>query len=318
MALLFFFFSIALTMDIYNLVVRVIGFATGKDLTSIMIAPLPSFYIALFLAFLLRIYGYLEAKALKVKKLTVHTSKLPEGIDKLTIAHISDLHLGIMVNDEVLDKVIREINTLKPDLIVSTGDLLDEGVTHIDHFADKLKLVQARFGKFAVIGNHEFFGGLKHSLKFIKDAGFTVLRGEGITVQNTINIAGIDDPLGSNRNNSNTAKHEKEILSQLPSDKFTLFLKHRPNIDKNALGLFDLQLSGHTHGGQSFPMNLAIIPFFHYKAGYKSLSHGSAIYVSHGAGTVCMPVRFLAPPEITIIEVSSNNAHTIKMEKYRM
>lgn len=305
MALLFFFFSLSLSIDVYNLAIRLVGFILQKDLTSLMPSPLPSFYVPLVLSVLFSIYGYLEAKVLKVKRLSINTAKLPEGTDKLTIVQISDLHLGIMVKDEILDKVIKEIKKAKPDLIVSTGDLLDEEVNHIDYLSEKLKKVYAGLGKFAVTGNHEFFGGIKHSIKFLEDSGFTVLRGRGITVKGLINIAGFDDPICRKEHNTGNIPSESKILSSLPSDIFTLLLKHRPDTDKNSLGLFDLQLSGHTHGGQSFPMNFAIIPFFRHKTGYKNLSKGSSVYVSQGAGTVCMPIRFLAPPEIVIIDVIS-------------
>lgn len=305
MALLFFFFSISLSIDIYNLAIRLAGFILQKDLASLMPSLLTSFYVPLLLSVLFSIYGYWEAKVLKVKRLSINTTKLPEGTDKLTIAQISDLHLGIMVKDEILDKVIKEIKKAKPDLIVSTGDLLDEEVNHIDYLSEKLKKVYAGLGKFAVTGNHEFYGGIKNSIKFLEDSGFTVLRGRGITVKGLINIAGSDDPICRKEHNPGNIPSESKILSSLPSDIFTLLLKHRPDTDKNSLGLFDLQLSGHTHGGQSFPINLAILPFFRHKTGYKNLAKGSSVYVSQGTGTVCMPIRFLAPPEIVIIDVIS-------------
>ncbi len=235
------------------------------------------------------------------------TSKLPEGINKLTIVQISDIHLGIIVREEMLDKVIKEIKNAKPDIIVSTGDLLDGEINHVDYLAEHLKRVPARLGKFAVTGNHEFFGGIKHALKFIEDAGFTILRGRGLTVQGVINIAGVDDSPGKNVRHDEKTKFEseREILSKLPSNIFTLLLKHKPNVNKDALGLFDLQLSGHTHGGQIFPVHLAIGLFFPHYNGYRELSKGAALYVSRGAGTTGSPVRLLSPPELTVIEVVS-------------
>ncbi len=305
MALIFFFSPTALLFDFYNLLIRLSGTLLQQDLSRTIFSPLSAFLIPLFISTAITTYGYFEAKNLQVERLTLKTSKLPEGIDKLTIAHISDLHLGLIVRENILDTVIREIETAKPDLIVSTGDLLDGEINHIDYLAERLKRVQARLGKFAAIGNHEFFIGLKHSLEFMENAGFTVLRGDGVTVQGLINIAGVDDPVGkSMKPHKNTVfESEREILSKLPPDLFTLLLKHRPDIDKDAPGLFDLQLSGHTHKGQMFPFNFVTKFFFHAHAGYTTLSNGSAIYVSRGAGTTCSPVRFLSPPEITIIEL---------------
>lgn len=314
MALILFFFPTAILFDLYNLIIRLSGFLLQKDLSRIMSSPLPAFLIPLLLSIAITTYAYFEANNLHIERLTVKTKKLSKEIgsgtscnDKLTIAHISDLHLGFFVREKILDKVIKEIENAKPDLIVSTGDLLDGEVNHIDYLADRLKKVNVRLGKFAVTGNHEFYAGLKHSLKFTGDAGFTILRGQGVTVQDIINIAGVDDPTGKTMKSHKNAvvESERAVLSKLPSDKFTLLLKHRPYIDKDSLGLYDLQLSGHTHKGQIFPINLIIKLFFYPHAGYTNLTKGSAIYVSRGAGTACSPIRFLAPPEITIIEVVS-------------
>ena len=96
---------------------------------------------------------------------------------------------------------------------------------------------------------------------------------------------------------------EKDLLSGLPKDKFTLFLKHRPDVEKSAVGLFDLQLSGHAHKGQIFPWTLLVRLVFPQIAGLYDLSSGSSLYVSRGSGTWGPPIRFLAPPEVTIIDI---------------
>ena len=306
-ALIIFFSSSGILFDLYNLSARMSWFIFQKDLSGIMMSPMSTFLIPAFISIAFTAYGYFEAKRLRVERLVVKTSKLPDGVNKLTIAQISDLHLGIIVKDKMLDKVIKELEKIKPDLIVSTGDLLDGEINHIDYLADRLKMVNARLGKFAVIGNHEYFGGIKHALKFTEDAGFTLLRYNGVTVQGLINIVGVDAlALKSvKRYKDVVVESEKEILSKLPPDKFTLVLKHRSHIDKDSIGLFDLQLSGHTHSGQIFPVNLVTRHIFHYHNGYISLPKGSALYVSRGAGTSGPPVRFLVPPELTIIEVVS-------------
>ncbi|HDK80956.1 MAG TPA: metallophosphoesterase, partial [Nitrospirae bacterium] len=198
MALLLFFFSCGLIFDLYNLVLLALGYTLQKNLDSLFIPGPHAFYIPLLLAIPLSIYSYYEATDLRTGKLILKTSKLPEEIRKLTVAHISDLHLGIMVKDEMLDKIAEEIQRAKPDIIVSTGDMLEEEADHVTHLSGKLKNLDARLGKFAVTGNHDFFTDVSHSVKFMKDSGFKPLRGEGITVQNMINIAGIDDPLVKN------------------------------------------------------------------------------------------------------------------------
>ncbi len=310
MSLLLIFCLTAISIDIYNYAAGVSGSLFQKDLSGIIFSPVLSFFIPVIFSVVLNIYGYFEAGGLHIERLTVETSKLPEGVDKLTIAHISDLHLGIILREKKLDKVLEGIESAEPDLIVSTGDLLDDDLANIGHLSDMLKRVNARLGKFAVTGNHEFYAGIKQADKFLQDSGFTVLRGEGTTVQNLINIAGVDDPTVKyvKQPGSNSSHPEREILSKLPQNGFTLLLKHRPSIDDNSLGLFDLQLSGHVHKGQFLPIRFITKLIYHTDSGFSRLPGGSAIYVSPGAGTAGPPVRLFARPEIAIIEVVAAKA----------
>jgi predicted MPP superfamily phosphohydrolase len=128
-----------------------------------------------------------------------------------------------------------------------------------------------------------------------------MLRGEGFVVRDMVNIAGADDQAGSYFQSRNVP--EKVFLSGLPRHLFTVLLKHRPIIDKDALGLFDLQLSGHTHKGQIYPFRYLTKLAFPLYTGYHELSNNTHLYVSRGSGTWGPPIRFLAPPEVTIIEL---------------
>jgi predicted MPP superfamily phosphohydrolase len=145
-------------------------------------------------------------------------------------------------------------------------------------------------------------------MQFLKDAGFTVLRGEGVTVDNIINIAGMDFTGGEAHRHSKELQQrpEDEVLSDLNRNLFTVLLKHRSDVNEKSLGLFDLQLSGHTHKGQIFPMNLATTFLFQHHSGFTELKNGTAIYVSRGTGTAGPPIRFLSAPEVTIIDIVSD------------
>jgi predicted MPP superfamily phosphohydrolase len=305
MGFLILFFSSLIFLDLYNLCIKLSGFIFLRDMSTFMLSPFYSFFIPVFISSGLTIYGYFGAKDLRVRRLTVRTPKLPEDIKRVRIAHISDVHLGVIVRDKILDKLIKKVNSENPDMIVSTGDLIDGGLKQIRYLIDKLRSMNARLGKFTVIGNHEFYSGIKSSQEFLEDSGFTVLRGCGVTVKGLINIAGVDDSEGGvyKESKNSVLKSEREVLSELPLDRFTLLLKHKPEVDTDSLGLFDLQLSGHTHRGQIFPINLAVRFFFYPHSSYKELSRGSAISVSGGVGTAGPPVRLFSPPEITIIEI---------------
>jgi predicted MPP superfamily phosphohydrolase len=310
MGLLFLFTCASLIIDIYHFLIYLSSLILRKDLMAFVPSPVISFFIPLTLSILIAIYGFFEAQNIRTERITIRTSKIPESVGRLRIVQISDVHLGLIVRKERLEKILKEVKAAKPDLFVSTGDLVDGQINGLPGLAELLREINPRYGKFAITGNHEFYAGLKQAMDFTEKAGFTFLRGEGLTIAGLINIAGVDDPAGKNYGLFRDIP-EKELLSGLPTEKFTLFLKHRPLLDRNAIGLFDLQLSGHTHKGQIFPLGLITRLFYPADSGYLDLPNNSHLYVSRGSGTWGPPIRFLSPPEVTVIEiipVTPNNA----------
>ncbi len=306
-ALLILFFTAAMSCDLYNLSLIYIYSIFNENYRSLIISPYNILMASSILSVLFTLYGYFDAKRIRVERLTINTSKMPEGIMRLRIFQISDLHLGLILGEDTLNKVIMEIEAAEPDLIVSTGDLINAELDHIGYLSGHLNKLKPRFGKYAVTGNHESYAGINNAVEFIEASGFRLLRDEAITVDDAIGIAGMDDAavkeMASEREGHEVS--EEKILSELPDDRFRLFLKHRPTIQKGSLGLFDLQLSGHTHKGQIFPVHFAIMIFYPRYAGYYKLAKGSALYTSRGAGTAGPPVRFLSQPEITVIDLVS-------------
>jgi predicted MPP superfamily phosphohydrolase len=308
MGILFLFFSASLCLDIYHLIIHTAGHTAGlvfhKDLSTLIPSTTLSFYMPLILSLAIAIYGYFEALNIRTERVVIKTHKIPEEIGRLRIVHISDVHVGLIVGEKRLMRILAEIKNASPDILVSTGDLVDGQIDNITKLADLFKEIQPAFGKFAVTGNHEFYAGMDQALNFTKKAGFRVLRGEGIATGGIINIAGVDDPDGK-RYNLYIDMPEKELLSSLPADKFTILLKHRPEVDNDAQVFFDLQLSGHTHKGQIFPFS--IITELYYRntthAGKLRLVNDSYLYVSRGTGTWGPPMRFLSPPEVTVIDL---------------
>ncbi|GBE40707.1 putative metallophosphoesterase [bacterium BMS3Bbin09] len=294
------FFPASVIIDIYNLAMPLIDDGYGL----IMVSSKISFIVSMLLAFLINVYGFYEARNLCIERLVIKTPKLPYGVERIRIAQISDLHLGIILGDGMVKNVIQKIANEAPDIIVSTGDLIDGTIRHIEHLPERLKELYAPLGKFAIMGNHEIYGDKSLTIKFIKDSGFRLLRNESVTAGDVINIAGMDFTGGEVAAHENAGhKLEHEVLAGLQEGLFTLMLKHKSDVNDESLGLFDLQLSGHTHGGQIFPMNLATMFIFSYHSGFVKLAKGSAIYTSRGTGTAGPPIRFLSRPEITIIDI---------------
>jgi hypothetical protein len=302
MGLLLLFAPVSFIIDLYRFTVYLLNRRLRRGLVSFVPSAKISFFIPLALSALIASYGYFEAKDIHTEGLIIKTPKIPEEVGKLKIVQVSDIHLGLIVREEKLKRIIKEVKAVNPDMLVSTGDLVDGQSDSLSGLAELLKEIHPKYGKFAITGNHEFIAGLSQSLDFTEKAGFTVLRGESLTVSGFINVVGVDDPTGKRYGLFRDVK-EKELLSGLSRDKFTLLLKHRPLVDENALGLFDLQLSGHTHKGQIFPYSLLTKIYYPAHAGCLNLINNSYLYVNRGAGTWGPPIRFLSPPEVTVIEL---------------
>ncbi len=289
-----------LLLDLYSLFVRAMHYVFG-------INPLPkptkrsSIAIALFLALSLSAYSHYETLEPEIYHFRIKTNKVSQG--KIRIMHISDVHLGpVMGMDKV--KLIREAyEKYKPDILVSTGDLVDGNMSRKDGLAQALREMSPPLGKFAVLGNHEYYRGLQQAIEFTTSASFVLLRGEWVDLGPLL-VVGVDDDDCRFFDACLGPLSEYEILKDLPKEKFVLVLKHKPKVDKRSVGLFDLMLAGHTHGGVYYPVGRFIIPkLFDANAGWVDLGKGSALFVSKGVGTGGPPMRFFAPPDMAIIDI---------------
>lgn len=258
------------------------------------------FWVTIGLSLAIIFYGRFEASNIQTKHITIQTKKLSGKNEKIKIVQISDVHFSALTGAETAKKIARLIEKEKPDILVCTGDLLDPGIEDEKEIIRTLNSIQAPQGKFAVTGNHEFFAGIPKSTQFINDSGFKLLRDDSVTLEK-LNIVGVDDP----SRHFGQRKSEKKAFKNIDPEKFTILLKHQPKVDQDTLQYFDLQLSGHSHGGQIFPFSLLAKIEIDYLAGLYELSWDKQIYVNRGAGTWGPPIRFLAPPEITVIEVVS-------------
>jgi predicted MPP superfamily phosphohydrolase len=302
MGLLFLFICASLFLDGISLIAYLARMVTDKPLSILSLSNKSAFYTALVATALAGVYGSYEAWQIRTEHVTVPTAKLTDSEGPIRVVQISDVHLGLIVRQARLERILQKVKEASPDVFISTGDLVDGQGDHLTRVVEMFREINPRLGKFAVTGNHEFYAGIGLSLDLTKQAGFTVLRGEGMNVSGVFNVAGVDDPAGRDFDVVKEGP-EKTILSGLRKDKFTLLLKHRPVVDENALGLFDLQLSGHAHKGQIFPFTIFVKLFFPMISGLYDLPSGSLLYVSRGSGTWGPPIRFLSPPEVTVIDI---------------
>lgn len=247
----------------------------------------------LLLTLLLGGYALYEASVIRVETVTIRSAALPPEFNSLRIVQLSDLHLGLIHRQGTLRTVVAKIRHLQPDLIVATGDMVDARLDHIEELVPLTASLTPPLGKYAVIGNHEVYVGMKDSLDFLQQGGFTVLRNQRTVIRPGLSIVGVDDPA------TGKAQAEEGLL---PAEKegFTLLLKHRPLVNSSTLGRFDLQLSGHAHRGQIFPFNLLTRLHYPQQDGLYPLASGAWLYASRGTGTWGPPMRLFSPPEITL------------------
>jgi len=258
------------------------------------------FSLAVFLSFIFVVYGFFDAQRIRVKRLEVYTDKLLPNNGKIRIVQISDVHIGLIIRDKHLKVILDRVKNEKPDILVSTGDLLDGELNNVMPETKQLAEIKPMYGKYAVPGNHEYYAGIQKALEFTKNAGFEILRDENRPVAE-INIIGLDDITGRKLGLIQNNTHLSELLPTTQNKAFVILLKHQPDIHENIN--FNLQLSGHTHNGQIFPFMLLTRLFFPKNYGYYKLGENKSVYVSSGAGTWGPPVRFFAPPEITVIDL---------------
>ncbi|MFH1077064.1 MAG: metallophosphoesterase [Pseudomonadota bacterium] len=260
------------------------------------------FLIILFFTVTIAVYALFEAQRIRIERIKISSPKLLQDKDRLVIVQVSDMHLGLISGRRFLERVISHIEKERPDILVSTGDMVDAEPNRLTSLSSLLKEVHPRYGKFAVTGNHEFYAGIRDASFFIKEAGFTLLRDKAITIEDFIAIVGLDDCALAQTQNE-LPQTGRDILQQVPKRFFTILLKHRPEIEPGTECFFDIQLSGHTHGGQIFPFSLITRFVYPLHKGLHKLVAGSFLYASRGTGTWGPPMRVFAPPEVTVIEI---------------
>ncbi len=225
---------------------------------------------------------------------------LPPELDGFSVIQISDVHVGAIIGAGRLRSLVDRVNGLAPDLIVITGDLVDEDAADLANLAPALGRFRARHGVLAVVGNHDAMAGLDAVVEAAIAGGVKFLRNERTVIAGAISVYGIDDPAVGRAERTRPASFDRVIGPEartLPA----ILLYHRPVQPSAAAGLgIDLMLSGHTHRGQMWPLSYISRLFFPYQAGGYRVGE-MLLYVSRGVGTWGPPMRVASAPEIVKI-----------------
>jgi uncharacterized protein len=252
--------------------------------------------------------GMLEARGEhEVVEVEIVLAKLPRELDGFSIVQLSDLHTGMTIDRAFVQRVVDRANALSPDLVALTGDLVDGPVESLREDIAPLASLRAKHGVFAITGNHEYYAGADAWIAEISRLGARYLRNERVTIGTgtaSFDLAGVDD-----HSADNWVGHGEDLARATggrdPSRALVL-LAHQPRqVRRAAKHGVDLQLSGHTHGGQIWPWHYIVkIQQGGLLAG-RYEHEGTQLYVTRGCGYWGPPVRLLAPLEITRVILRS-------------
>lgn len=249
---------------------------------------------------------YRERFWLETVRVELEFADLPDSFDGMRVVHFSDVHYGFYYEKEPFAQLINTISSIQPDLILYTGDLFDGPVLpYAEECVRILSRLAAPLGKFAVPGNHDYYTGRTLAMRAYRESGFQLLINRSVDIRRdggSIAIVGLDDML-LGRPDMNAA------FSGLDSSRFTLLLAHEPDLaDRTSAYRADLQLSGHSHGGQ---IRLPLIGDVLTPAGGRKYVQGlyelknrdvrSFVYTTRGVGTTHVPIRLLCRPELTVL-----------------
>jgi uncharacterized protein len=234
-----------------------------------------------------------------VTELAVRIPKLPKALEGLSIVQLTDIHVGHFIQRKFMDELVRRANALEPDLIAITGDLVDGDVPTLGGAVAALGNLRARFGRFFVTGNHDYSSGDEAWAAYLETLDIQVLRNRHVSIGDaggSLDLVGVDDWSGRRRGKQGYDL-DRALAGRNP-DRAAVLLAHQPaNFRVAAEKGVDLQLSGHTHGGQFLPATLFIGLAWEHSAGL--YRHGdSHIYVSRGCGFWGPPLRVGSPPEL--------------------
>jgi predicted MPP superfamily phosphohydrolase len=243
----------------------------------------------------------------------VKLARLPKELSGFTLAQISDLHVGPTIREREVQRVVEQVNALKPDLVAITGDLVDGTVPQLGAATSLLAGLKSRYGTYFVTGNHEYYSGVVEWSQELARLGIRVLSNERVTIGDAVSfdLAGVEDWSGLATAGQGNGSDLSRALAGRDAERSLVLLAHQPRKEAIAAAVragVELTLSGHTHGGQFVPFNLVVGAVFPYLAGLYRHEEGAQagqVFVSRGTGYWGPPMRFGFPPELTKIVLTS-------------
>lgn len=248
--------------------------------------------------------GYLNTRKISVKSLSLEITRKQSALAELNAVVLSDIHLSTINGEKLLSQIVAKINELKPDVVFIPGDIVDDRAETLksEGIGVSLSKIKSKYGVFASTGNHEFINGINGTSKFITENGITLIRDSSILVADNFILAARED-VSKNSFTREPRKPLKENLHSTDKNYPIILLDHTPfKLEEAENNGVSLQLSGHTHHGQMFPLNFITKMIYEVSWGYKK-KNDTHYYVSCGIGTWGPPVRLGSESEIVNLKI---------------
>lgn len=260
--------------------------------------------IVIIFNLLIVIYGYYNSRNLQLAELNITLPKGEGKLDELRAVFFSDTHISPVNNEKFLKKVVEKINSLNPDIVLMSGDVMDDKaeILRERNIGGSLLNIKSKYGVFMCNGNHEFIVGIDTAVPYLEEKGIYVVRDSAVLVAESFYVVGREDKAKVNFTGIER-KELKEIVNNLEKGYSKILLDHTPiNLEKAVENNINLQLSGHTHHGQMFPINYITSMIYEVSWGYL-LKNNTHVYVTSGAGTWGPPVRTGSSAEIVLLNI---------------
>ncbi len=305
LAFILYFLIAIILLDIIRVVNHFIPIYPDLITSNYQKAKEYTFYIVVSIVSLIVLIGHINFRNPRIFTKEININKSAGEIKTLNIVVASDIHMGTIVTNGRVRKLVEMVNGLNPDIILLPGDILDEDLEPVlrRNLGEDISKLKAKYGVYAVNGNHEFIGGAEEAVKYLRDHGINLLRDSVAIIDKQIIIAGRED-LSVNR--IGKRKTTEELLSGYDKSLPIILLDHQPfKLDESEKAGVDLHLSGHTHHGQLWPFNYLTEKIYEVSWGYKKKGN-THVYVSSGYTGWGPPVRLGSRTEIVNIKLKFN------------
>jgi hypothetical protein len=291
-------------LDLARVINHWIPFLPPSDISHYSAAKQVTALVIVGIVLLLLISGHLNAVSPRMVVLNLTLAKKTDGPDRLNVVAATDIHLGTILGRKRLDRIVGRINALDPDLVLLPGDIVDEDLAPVirQNLGEALTRLRSKWGVFAITGNHEYIGGAEEACAYLSEHGVTFLRDQVVRLPSGFYLVGREDR-SIRRFTGRDRKSLQELMVLTDKTYPVILMDHQPfELEEGESNGADLQISGHTHHGQLWPINFITKRVYELSWGYKK-KNNTHVYVSSGVGTWGPPVRLGNRPEIVNIRI---------------